>query len=175
MNQGWRVVNSATSIAIMTTDPLWETPEGAVAWRVRYLRTERGLTLDDLADLCTAAGFTFSRDALHRLEKGERRINLNTVFALAYVFSVSPLVLMMRPVADAAVVITDSASVSAAETYEWTVGTRPAPTSGEPTDEARAAAWLRLRKYLPYASRTSGKLRVEIDEDNIAEFLRDNN
>jgi transcriptional regulator with XRE-family HTH domain len=156
----------------MTTDDLRETPEGVVAWRVRYLRTERAMSLDDLAEACKEAGFRFSRDALHRLEKGERRVHLNTVYALAHVFSVSPLVLLMRPDANAAVVVTDTVSAPTAEIYEWTLGQRPAPTRGEVNDTARASARIRLRKYLPYAL-IPGE-QAKLTENQIAGMLREN-
>ena len=178
MHPGWRLVKSVPRLTIMTSyenDAGAVTPELFVGRRVREIRQTRGLSVEDLAVACEQAGAPYlSAPALYRLERGERQIHLNVVYSLACVLGVSPLVLQIPADADQSVRLTQTRTAPAVSVYEWTAGMRPAPTTGEVSDKTRAGAWFRLRMYLPFASRRSGTLRVEIDEDNIAEFLRDN-
>lgn len=151
-----------------------QTPADAVGHRLRELRSARDMTQEDLAAACAEAGApAYTAMVIHRLENGSRHVKVNDVYALASVFGVSPLVLLMPSTGDTTLMLTTTRSAKAVDVYEWTVGRRPAPSAGEVNDTARASAWVRLRKYLPYASRTSGTLRLEINEDNIAEILRE--
>lgn len=138
------------------------------------------MTQENLAAACAEAGApSYTAMVIHRLENNQRQVKVNDAFALASVLGVSPLVLLMPATAGAKVMLTGSRSERADRVYEWMVGLRPAPTTGEVNDRARANAWLRLRKYLPYASRASGTLRLEfgVNEEinqDVVEFLRDN-
>lgn len=172
LNQGWRVVKSATIVADMATDDLNDTPEDIVARRVRELRVERGLSLSGLAQASTEAGFPLTKSILHKIEKGELRVNLNTVDGLAAVLGVSPLVLQLPADADTWVRVAGAKMTRAAALYEWMVGARPAPTSGDVTSKARSSARIRFRKYLPYASLIPGG-RMKHNENEIADMLRE--
>jgi transcriptional regulator with XRE-family HTH domain len=171
----------------MTEHDIAGTPEGRVAERISELRDERGLSQGDLAQLCHEAGFPFSVDAIQRLERGQRRVNVNTLVGLACALNVSPLVLILPTEGGDGVELTSSVTAPGGEVYEWFVGARPAPTSErtydprfepppELSDEERVAVWSRFRMRLPYATRTFRTIRVdEINKDNVVELFRDSN
>lgn len=138
------------------------------------------MSQENLAAACAEAGAPeYTAMVIHRLEKGQRHVKVNDVHALASVLGVSPLVLLLPATGGATVMLTGSRSARADRVYEWTMGLRPAPTAGAVNDRSRANAWLRLRRHLPYATRASGTLRLEIGVDeeinqDVVEFLRDN-
>lgn len=149
--------------------------EAEFACRLRDLRQARNMSRKDLARRCAEAGApVFTEMVITRLENGQRRVNLDDVYALAYVLGVSPLAMYTPASGDADVALTATVTAPAASVYEWTVGERPAPTSGDVNQTARQAARLRLYQSIPYASRTYGALDLTIHEDNIKQILRDN-
>lgn len=138
------------------------------------------MSQEALATACAEVGaHGHTAYVIHALEAGKRHVKINDVITLAYVLGVSPLVLMMPASADATILLTATQEAPAAGVWEWMVGLRPAPTPGDVNDAARSAAALRLNQYVPYASRISGTLRVDINNTNInesgiAEIIRDN-
>ena len=152
------------------------TPEQVAAYRLRNLRESRGMSQEDLAALCAKAGASeYTAMVIHRLERQQRRLNVNDMYALAAILNVSPLVLTMPDLADDEVTYLATRSAPAADVYQWTVGLLPAPTIDNPDGTSRVTAYLRHREYLPYTSQVSGgRVRVEIDEGNIAELFRNN-
>jgi transcriptional regulator with XRE-family HTH domain len=174
MTQRWRVVKRTTTIANMTTSKLAGTPEGVVAARVRQLRDEQGFTLEALAQECFLVGYPLSRDVLHSIEQGRRRVNVNDMIALARVFEVSPLVLLLPDERATPVTLTEGRTSPALGVYEWLMGLRPSPRRFPVDDKVQARTWLRLLRYLPYAYRVTGSPKADFNEDEVAEMLREN-
>lgn len=66
------------------------TPEAIVSANVRRLRKSRRLTQEELAEQATRAGHDLGSMAIWSIENGKRRINVDDLYGLAEVLSVSP-------------------------------------------------------------------------------------
>jgi len=64
---------------------------------IEILRTERGLAERELAARVTALGRPMSNTMLSRIERAERRCDIDDLVALAQALRVSPLVLLQGP------------------------------------------------------------------------------
>jgi len=101
--------------------------------RIRRLRTERGMSQEELATKC---GFT-SRSSISKIEKGQRDIRQGQILAIAKVLNVSPQYLMdgIEPNAEipSQVQVPLFASVSAGfgSTREEAIGTFPVTNGGK--------------------------------------------
>jgi transcriptional regulator with XRE-family HTH domain len=104
-------------------------PTGArVAQRVRELRQERGLTLADLAAELERFGRPILLTALSKLEKGQRRINVDDLVALALALDVSPNVLLLPKSAKANtdVALTETHRTDSLSAWKWATRDVPA-------------------------------------------------
>ncbi len=126
-------------------------PKGAsdiVGDRIRQLRKERGLSVDDVAALCAAAGAPeLTANALYSIESGRRKggertrkITVDELLALARALRVSPLGLIMPTAPAAYLITTESVSPNPAWVYDWFIGraldpySEPDPLLGVPLD-----------------------------------------
>ena len=64
---------------------------------IEILRTERGLAQRELAARVTAIGRPMSNTMLSRIERAQRRCDIDDLVALAQALRVSPLVLLQGP------------------------------------------------------------------------------
>ncbi|MFF8321733.1 helix-turn-helix domain-containing protein [Streptomyces bobili] len=64
---------------------------------IEILRTERGLAQRELAARVTAIGRPMSETMLSRIERAQRRCDIDDLVALAQALLVSPLVLLQGP------------------------------------------------------------------------------
>ncbi|MFE2684909.1 helix-turn-helix domain-containing protein [Streptomyces mirabilis] len=64
---------------------------------IEILRTERGLAQRELAARVTAIGRPMSNTMLARIERAQRRCDIDDLVALAQALRVSPLVLLQGP------------------------------------------------------------------------------
>ncbi|WP_119580164.1 helix-turn-helix domain-containing protein [Streptomyces europaeiscabiei] len=84
----------------MPARPLEIGPAGIHAARtIEILRTERGLSQRQLAGRVTALGHPMSNTTLSRIERIQRRCDVDDLIATAEALLVSPLVLLQRPTA----------------------------------------------------------------------------
>lgn len=73
-------------------------PHGhAVRTKVHLLRRKRGLTQKDLSDQLTAAGRPILSTVISKIERGERRVDIDDLFAFAAVLGVTPAQLLEPP------------------------------------------------------------------------------
>jgi transcriptional regulator with XRE-family HTH domain len=68
-----------------------------VAAAIRERRKERGLTLQQVADALEAAGHALPMNSVWKIERGERRVDLDDLEALAEVLDVDPADLLRTP------------------------------------------------------------------------------
>ncbi len=105
------------------TDPTGRT----VAANVRRVREARGLSTYELARKLKDAGRPVSPSALAKIERGERRVDVGDLMALAVALNISPSGLLLpvdtEPLAD--VEITGSRTVRALDAWEWIDGQGP--------------------------------------------------
>lgn len=66
---------------------------------IEILRTERGLSQRELAARVTALGRPMSNTMLSRIERAQRRCDIDDLIAIAEALLVSPLVLLQEPTA----------------------------------------------------------------------------
>ncbi|KUL26376.1 helix-turn-helix domain-containing protein [Streptomyces regalis] len=73
-------------------------PAGIRAARtIEIIRTQRGLAQRQLADRVTALGRPMSNTMLSRIERAQRRCDVDDLAAIAEALAVSPLVLLRGP------------------------------------------------------------------------------
>lgn len=66
------------------------TPAAIAAGNIRRLREYRGLTYAEVARRLTATGQPIAVLGLRRIERGDRRVDVDDLFALAAVLGVEP-------------------------------------------------------------------------------------
>lgn len=81
----------------MSQIEVWLSPSHVVAERVRHWRKERGLNQQQLAERLDEQGTPIGNTGLSRLERGERRVTVEDLCALARALHVSPALLLCPP------------------------------------------------------------------------------
>jgi len=101
-------------------------PEQAVAQEVRAWRNRRNLTAQELADKVTELGGSMSRQAISKLENGDRKITLDELGVLAAALGVPP-VLLVIPLGKASTVelYPGSGPIDAWKALTWWTGEFP--------------------------------------------------
>ena len=105
------------------TDPTGVT----VAHNVRRVRERRGLSTYQLSRSLAEAGRPMAPAAIGRLERGERRVDVGDLAALAVVLSVSPSTFLLPPDDSPAseAEVTGAGFVAADVAWDWADGRRP--------------------------------------------------
>ncbi|MFI1535597.1 helix-turn-helix domain-containing protein [Streptomyces anandii] len=101
-----------------------------VAANLRRLREARGMSLRALSTEVGATGHTLSADAINKIENGRqegarqvRRADTDDLIALALALNVSPLALLLPPVADdEPVELTAAVTVTSRAAWSWAEG-----------------------------------------------------
>jgi transcriptional regulator with XRE-family HTH domain len=97
-----------------------------IAEQVKRLRREQHLTAAQLGEKVAAHGPPWDRFTVAALENGKRKnVTVDEVFALAYVFGVSPNALLLPREQRDSVALTSSVEVSAEEAWRWVTGDMP--------------------------------------------------
>ncbi|MGW7715174.1 helix-turn-helix domain-containing protein [Streptomyces chartreusis] len=110
----------------------------AVARNVERLRKARNMTIYSLSGALGEAGRPITPSAIAKIEKEQRQVTVDDLTALAVVFGVSPLALLLplndRP--DAHLAVTGAGEVVAADAWDWAEGRRPLKMGdrSEPTE-----------------------------------------
>ncbi|WEH16855.1 helix-turn-helix transcriptional regulator [Streptomyces sp. VNUA24] len=99
----------------------------AVASNVRRVRKHRGLSTYQLADRLKRGGRPIAASAISKLERGERKVDVDDLAALAVALEVSPSALLLRLTdsPDEQVLITGTSAVAADVAWDWANGRRP--------------------------------------------------
>ncbi|WP_051820671.1 helix-turn-helix domain-containing protein [Streptomyces flavochromogenes] len=133
-----------------------------VATNVRRLRELRGHSTYDLSRLLEAAGRPIAPSAIAKLERGERRVDVGDLTALAAVLRVNPSALML-PLTDSAaetVELTGVGAVSAEAAWDWMDGEMPIERI-EPGDPSGA-----LLQFQVYARPRGRRMQLAPGEEN---------
>jgi transcriptional regulator with XRE-family HTH domain len=115
----------------MSTQPRPKTqisdPTGkTVADNVRRLRDEvRGWSTYELSRKLSEAGRPIAPSALAKVERGERRVDVGDLVALAVALEVHPAALLFPPTIAGDVELTGGGQVAAGIVWEWAEGERP--------------------------------------------------
>lgn len=115
----------------MSTQPRPKTqisdPTGkTVADNVRRIRDEvRGWSTYELSRKLSEAGRPIAASALAKVERGERRVDVGDLMALAVALEVNPAALLFPPTINGDVELTGGGRIAAAIVWEWAEGERP--------------------------------------------------
>lgn len=112
-------------------------PTGArVGRRLNELRRERDLTLGELADKLKELGRPILLSALSKIEKGQRRVDVDDLVALALALDVSPNVILLPEDArlDIEVQLTPWHAQDAASAWRWAGRDQPPQLAGVAAD-----------------------------------------
>lgn len=112
-----------------------------VARNVKQLREERRLSLDDLAGRMAELGRPMLKSGLWKIEKGDRRVDVDDLVALAIALEVNPnrLLLVDHADTDDELELTDAFSVTSKSAWAW--------ASGDLTNDAGMWPWAKFAKY----------------------------
>ncbi|WP_433699268.1 helix-turn-helix domain-containing protein [Nocardiopsis sp. CA-288880] len=121
-----------------------------IGQNVAVIRGQQGVTTEQLAQRLTDVGVPIKASAITKVEKGQRRLTVDELVALAVVLDVNPSALML-PVEvdrDRPVEITGHGEVPAARAWQWVDGHKPLPgrasrEQAEQFDQAVRPWWLR--------------------------------
>ncbi|WP_182605527.1 helix-turn-helix domain-containing protein [Streptomyces alkaliphilus] len=142
-----------------------------VAEGVQKMRKRRQLTIYELSALLKKAGRPITPSAIAKIERGERRVDVDDLMALTTALGVSPAALLL-PLKDSphqSIEITGAGEVPADVAWEWASNERSLPLSSGDASEAELGYQLHSlppgRRYL--RSRPVGRaveaLRRDVD------------
>lgn len=145
----------------------------AVAANVRRVRERRGLSTYQLSRLLQETGRPITPSAISKLERGDRRVDVDDLMALAVVLGVSPsaLLLPMDDSPHSTVEVTGAGSVAAEDAWDWMDGRRPLKVS----DRDIGAALLEFQLYGRPPHRRGQPPRAESATyiDDVNRYLRE--
>ncbi len=109
---------------------------GQLAANVRALREDRRLNQPQLASRMEALGAGIHASAISKIEKRERRVDVDDLVALAVALDTTPnrLLLPGNAAETEIVQLTPEFSVSALDAWKWARGRRPLPVETAPPD-----------------------------------------
>ncbi|KAA8884206.1 helix-turn-helix domain-containing protein [Nocardia colli] len=108
-----------------------------VGHRLRELRQAHGLTLNSLTTRLAELGRPIDLSALAKIEKGQRRVDVDDLVALGLALDVSPNWLLLPPTSgENQVDLTMARSMRASAVWSWALHDRPA---GPPSPKGRSA------------------------------------
>lgn len=106
-----------------TPEPPTSSTGTVLATSVRRLREAQRLTYVELSERLTKVGRPIPVLGLRRIERGDRRVDVDDLFALAYVFGVTPLALLVD-LGETRASLTDRVQVLPYELLMWLLGRR---------------------------------------------------
>ena len=143
----------------MATRPVEIGPTGRqTSANIERLRLALGLSQRDLAARLTELGRPTPGTALSKIERGERRVDVDDLAAFAVALGVSPATLLLPPVADdTPTSVTGAGTVTTRQAWDWADGTAPLVAFPGETDTGVLAHAARTR---PEGRRTDHLLAV---------------
>ncbi|WP_073927778.1 helix-turn-helix transcriptional regulator [Streptomyces sp. CB03911] len=120
------------------------------------LRTARGLSTTQLANAVKELGQSIPATGITRIEKGERRVDVDDLIAFALALNVAPNALLLPPDwSDAEVDLVPEVTLSTRQAWLWAEGRSPASNFGaegevavvEDDDDSEAEFWRQLEEY----------------------------
>jgi transcriptional regulator with XRE-family HTH domain len=130
-------------ITVMATRPVEIDATGQqTARNIERLRTKLGVSQRRLAVRLTEMGRPMPGTALSKIERGERRVDVDDLVVIAVALGVSPSTLLLPEVGDdREVEVTGAGTVTAKAAWDWADGIRPLlPPPGGPEGGALAHA-----------------------------------
>jgi transcriptional regulator with XRE-family HTH domain len=129
-------------------------PKGPIAFgpagrtaaeNTRRLRNGRGLSIYQLSELLSRAGRPIAASQISKIERAERRVDVDDLMALAVALGVSPSALLLPADAQQGDVVEVAAGVKAlaSEAWDWADGREPLHLPGD--DRERHAATLSFK------------------------------
>lgn len=98
---------------------------GRLAENVKAIRERLPLTTEQLAERVTGLGRPMRANTITKIEKGQRRVDIDDAVALAVALDVNLSTLVLPYSTKGTVRLTDTTEVSAREAWDWTDGRRP--------------------------------------------------
>jgi transcriptional regulator with XRE-family HTH domain len=117
-------VKTTRESSIMATNKIEQGPVSEqLAKNLRAIRDRRRLSQEDLAVALAAVGRPMQRSAIAKVEKGDRRVDVDDLVALALALNVTPARLLLPDVAiDDDVELTDQVRAPAWMVWQWMLG-----------------------------------------------------
>jgi transcriptional regulator with XRE-family HTH domain len=113
-----------------------------VAANISRVRKSQQILLQELEERLTKIGHRISFSGLSKIERGERRVDVDDLMAIAVALDVSPLGLLLPvDVEPAAIIDTTGAKGSAALFWQWATATQTHFTLDNRGFEARSVPW----------------------------------
>lgn len=124
-----------------------------VARNLRSIRQERGLSYAEMARRLAAIDHPIIDTGLLKIEKEERRVDVDDLIALAVVLGVTPsTILFPREADDSAVELAPGVSHPASAVWSWADGDGPLPPGpGEAGQHEPGAQWQRSADFQRHA------------------------
>lgn len=135
------------------------TPEQHVSAEVKRWRNRRQLSADALAKRVARFGGRLSRQAISKIENGERGVSLNEVLLLAAALAVPPPLLFMPLDSAEPIAVTPTQRLLPSEAWEWLAGDLGFGDFGDEWSEARRG--VRLHQALRHAQGQWGEAELE--------------
>lgn len=127
-------LRAALCRGLMRTMAKNEVPRGPISdylvANVKRLRADRRWSLAELSERMTDVGWPMLVSVLSRLERGERRVDVDDLFGLSLAFEVTPITLLLPTVprgtlASAVTIeLTNSVTADARTAWDWIRGVR---------------------------------------------------
>ena len=136
---------TSINITVMATRPVEIDVTGKeTARNIERLRTQLGISQRQLAVRLTELGRPVPGTALSKIERGERRVDVDDLVAIAIALGVSPSTLLLPNVADdTEAKVTGAGTVTAKAAWDWADGISPLlPHPMTPTPGAKEGLWL---------------------------------
>jgi transcriptional regulator with XRE-family HTH domain len=101
-----------------------------VCRNITELRKERKMSLAGLADRLRDVGRPILRSGLHKIENGDRRVDVDDLVAIALALDTSPNRLLLGPVAeDEKIELARGVPATGRQAWSWARGDKPFPPS----------------------------------------------
>ncbi len=127
---------TSINITVMATRPVEIDVTGKeTARNIERLRTQLGISQRQLAVRLTELGRPVPGTALSKIERGERRVDVDDLVAIAIALGVSPSTLLLPNVADdTEAKVTGAGTVTAKAAWDWADGISPLLPPPDDTD-----------------------------------------
>ncbi|MFF5004102.1 helix-turn-helix domain-containing protein [Streptomyces phaeochromogenes] len=143
-----------------------------VARNIERVRKTRQLKQKDLSDRLGAVGRPMLPTVVSKVERGERRIDVDDLVAFALALNVSPLALLLPPLeaGDPYVSLTGGVEATLTNAWKWAAGERALPDSpGERASEEKEEAYelLSHSQEQRYVKRKPAGRAVDVLRDEV--------